>query len=102
MVHINPFNAIHLLLLSYNCNGKLITQINAYDLIYSNLRQTWFVVEIIEGLEYKVTNHSYAAKTVVARESSSFYDLEDVDEEYLETCALEMVQIMTGRSTGLL
>lgn len=121
MVHINPVNIIHLLMLSYNYNGKEITQNTVRDielhdviknLIDTSIRETTLVVETIQGLEYEDMDRPHVIDLAVEGEPSTSNDLEDIDEEYEETCALEdgnitpeykrkAVDYWSGTKTGL-
>lgn len=98
MVYINPVNIIHLLMLSYNYDGKQITQNNPREielhdviknLIDTSIQDTNYVVETIDALEFEDMDRPHVSEIAIEGEPASSYDLEDVEEEYEETCALE-------------
>lgn len=97
MVHINPVNIIHLLILSYSYDKNHITQNNPREIelhdmirnmIDTSVRETTFAVETIETLEFEDMDRPRVIEIAVEDEPSSSYDIENAEEEYQETCAL--------------
>lgn len=100
MVHINPSNIIRLLIITYNYSEKQLTdnESNPHELelhdaikniIDTAVRETSFVFETDSRLEFEDMVRPHFTEIADENEPSSSFDLENVEEQYEETCGLE-------------